>query len=65
MNNLKLFEKAMSINMATTDELNEQRSNLFEKLIQAGADPDDLLTMNSITIELTIRDLTKRLVEEL
>ena len=52
---------AMDIHGRTTEVLIKNRSELFEKLLDMGVDPNDLVELTSISIELAIRDLREEL----
>lgn len=57
----KTMKYAMDIHGRTTEVLNQNRSELFEKLLDMGVDPNDLVELTSISIELAIRDLREEL----
>ena len=59
------MEFAMEIRGKGTEELNSMRSDIFDYLIGLGADPNQLLTLSAIDIELTVRDLEQKLTERL
>lgn len=42
-------------------ELSEMRTQIFDYLLGLGADPNVVLTLNTIDIELAIRDFKKEL----
>ena len=48
---------AMDIHGRTTEVLIQNRNELFGKLLDMGVDPNDLVELTSISIELAIRDL--------
>ena len=52
---------AMNIREKTTEELVRNRTELFDKLLDMGVDPDDLIELISDSIELSIRDFIKEL----
>ena len=56
---------AMEIHGKDTEELNSMRSDIFDYLIGLGADPNQILTLSAIDIELTVRDLEQKLTERL
>ena len=59
------IEFAMEIRGKDTEELNSMRSDIFDYLIGLGADPNQILTLSTIDIELTVRDLEQKLTERL
>ena len=59
------MEFAMEIRGKDTKELNSMRSDIFDYLIGLGADPNQILTLSTIDIELTVRDLEQKLTERL
>ena len=59
------MEFAMEIRGKDTKELNSMRSDIFDYLIGLGADPNQILTLSTIDIELTVRDLEQKLTEGL
>ena len=59
------MEFAMEIRGKDTGELNSMRSDIFDYLIGLGADPNQILTLSAIDIELTVRDLEQKLTERL
>ena len=59
------MEFAMEIHGKGTEELNSMRSDIFDYLIGLGADPNQILTLSTIDIELTVRDLEQKLTERL
>ena len=59
------MEFAMEIRGKDTEELNSMRSDIFDYLIGLGADPNQILTLSTIDIELTVRDLEQKLTERL
>ena len=59
------MEFAMKIHGKDTEELNSMRSDIFNYLIGLGADPNQILTLSTIDIELTVRDLEQKLTERL
>ena len=59
------MEFAMKIHGKDTEELNSMRSDIFDYLIGLGADPNQILTLSTIDIELTVRDLERKLTERL
>ena len=54
-------EIAMELHKKRTDELIGRRIEIFDYLLATGADPDTVLELQSIQIELTIRDYNRRL----
>ena len=56
---------AMEIHGKDTEELNSIRSDIFDYLIGLGADPEKVLTLSTIDIELTVRDMKQKLTERL
>ena len=59
------MEFAMEIRGKDAEELNSMRSDIFDYLIGLGADPNQILTLSTIDIELTVRDLEQKLTERL
>ena len=59
------MEFAMEIRGKDTEELNSMRSDIFDYLIGLGADPNQILTLSTIDIELTVRDFEQKLTERL
>ena len=59
------IEFAMEIRGKDTEELNSMTSDIFNYLIGLGADPNQILTLSTIDIELTVRDLEQKLTERL
>ena len=62
---MNTIEFAMEIRGKDTEELNSMRSDIFDYLIGLGADPNRILTLSTIDIELTVRDLEQKLTERL
>ena len=62
---MNTIEFAMDIRGKDTEELNSMRSDIFDYLIGLGADPNQILTLSAIDIELTVRDLEQKLTERL
>ena len=56
---------AMEIHGKDTEELNSMRSDIFDYLIGLGADPDKVLLLSAIDIELSIRDFNQQFKESL
>ena len=59
------MEFAMEIHGKGTEELNSMRSDIFDYLIGLGADPDKVLTLSTIDIELTTRDMKQKIEKDL
>lgn len=59
------MEFAMEIHGKDTEELNSMRSDIFDYLIGLGADPDKVLTLSTIDIELTTRDMKQHFEKSL
>ena len=59
------MEFAMKIHGKDTEELNSIRSDIFDYLIGLGADPNQVLTLSTIDIELTTRDMKEKIVKDL
>lgn len=59
------MEFAMEIHGKGTEELNSMRSDIFDYLIGLGADPNKVLTLSTIDIELTTRDINQQFKESL
>ena len=59
------MEFAMEIHGKDSEELNSIRSDIFDYLIGLGADPEKVLTLSTIDIELTVRDMKQKLTERL
>ena len=62
---MNTIEFAMEIRGKDTEELNSMRSDIFDYLLGLGADPNQILTLTTIDIELTVRDLEQKLTERL
>ena len=56
---------AMEIHGKDTEELNSMRSDIFDYLIGLGADPNQILTLSAIDIELTVRDMKQKIEKDL
>ena len=56
---------AMEIHGKDTEELNSMRSDIFDYLISLGADPNQILTLSAIDMELAIRDFNQQFKESL
>ena len=56
---------AIEIHGKDTEELNSIRSDIFDYLIGLGADPDKVLTLSTIDIELTTRDIKQHFEKDL
>ena len=56
---------AMEIHGKDTEELNSIRSDIFDYLIGLGADPNQLLTLCAIDIELATRNMTQKIEKDL
>ena len=59
------MEFAMEIRGKDTEELNSIRSDIFDYLISLGADPNQILTLSAIDVELAIRDFNQQFKESL
>ena len=59
------MEFAMEIRGKDTEELNSMRSDIFDYLIGLGADPNQILTLSAIDIELTVRDMKQKIEKDL
>ena len=59
------MEFAMKIHGKDTEELISIRSDIFDYLIGLGADPEKVLTLSTIDIELTTRDINQQFKESL
>ena len=59
------MEFAMEIRGKDTEELNSMRSDIFDYLIGLGADPNLLLTLSTIDMELTARDIKQHFEKDL
>ena len=59
------MEFAMEIRGKDTKELNSMRSDIFDYLIGLGADPEKVLTLSTIDIELTTRDIKQKIEKDL
>ena len=59
------MEFAMEIHGKDTEELNSMRSDIFDYLIGLGADPNQILTLSAIDIELTVRDMKQKIEKDL
>ena len=59
------MEFAMEIHGKDTEELNSIRSDIFDYLIGLGADPEKVLTLSTIDIELTTRDIKQKIEKDL
>ena len=59
------MEFVMEIRGKDTEELNSMRSDIFDYLIGLGADPDKVLTLSTIDIELTVRDMKQKIEKDL
>ena len=59
------MEFAMEIRGKDTEELNSIRSDIFDYLISLGADPNQILTLSAIDMELAIRDFNQQFKESL
>lgn len=59
------MEFAMEIHGKGTEELNSMRNDIFDYLIGLGADPDKVLTLSTIDIELTTRDMKQKIEKDL
>lgn len=55
------MEYAMDIHGRTTEVLIQNRNELFDKLLDMGVDPNDLIELIGVSIELAMRDLRERL----
>ena len=59
------MESAMEILGKDTEELNSMRSDIFDYLLGLGADPNQILTLSAIDIELTVRDMKQKIEKDL
>ena len=59
------MEFAMKIHGKDTEELISMRSDIFDYLIGLGADPEKVLTLSTIDIELTTRDIKQHFEKSL
>ena len=59
------MEFAMKIHGKDTEELNSMRSDIYDYLIGLGADPNQILTLTTIDIELTTRDIKQHFEKSL
>lgn len=59
------MEFAMEIHGKDTEELNSMRSDIYDYLIGLGADPNQILTLTTIDIELTVRGFNQQLRKDL
>ena len=59
------MEFAMEIRGKDTKELNSMRSDIFDYLIGLGADPNQILTLSVIDMELTARDMKQKIEKDL
>ena len=59
------MEFAMEIRGKDTEELNSMRSDIFDYLIGLGADPEKVLTLSTIDIELTTREIKQKIEKDL
>ena len=59
------MEFVMEIRGKDTEELNSMRSDIFDYLIGLGADPNQILTLSAIDMELAIRDFNQQFKESL
>ena len=55
------MKHAIDIHGRTTEVLIQNRSELFEKLLDMGVDPNDLAELIGVSIELFMRDFIKEL----
>ena len=62
---MNTIEFAMEIRGKDTEELNSMRSDIFDYLIGLGADPEKVLTLSTIDIELTTRDIKQKIEKDL
>ena len=62
---MNTIEFAMEIRGKDTEELNSKESNIFDYLIGLGADPNRVLTLSAIDMELAIRDFNQQFKETL
>ena len=53
-------EFAMEIHGKDTEELNSMRSDILDYLIGLGADPNKVMTLCTIDMELAIRDFKQQ-----
>ena len=54
-------EYAIEIHKKDDTTLNNRRSEIFDYLLGLGVDPNMIMELNAIDIELTIRDFKKKL----
>ena len=54
-------EIAMELHKKRTDELIGRRIEIFDYLLAIGADPDTVLELQSIQIEITIRSYNEKM----
>ena len=59
------MEFAMEMHRKDTEELNSMRSDILDYLIGLGADPNRILTLSAIDMELAIRDFNQQFKETL
>ena len=62
---MNTIEFAMEIGGKDTEELKSIRSDIFNYLIGLGADPNRILTLSAIDMELAIRDFNQQFKETL
>ena len=59
------MEFVMEIRGKDTEELNSMRSDIFDYLLGLGADPNQILTLSVIDMELTARDMKQKIEKDL
>lgn len=62
---MNTIEFAMEIRGKDTEELNSMRSDIFDYLIGLGADPEKVLTLSTIDMELIARDMKQHFEKSL
>lgn len=62
---MNTIEFAMEIRGKDTEELNSMRSDIFDYLIGLGADPEKVLTLSTIDMELIARDMKQKIEKDL
>ena len=62
---MNTIEFAMEIRGKDSEELNSMRSDIFDYLIGLGADPNQILTLSVIDMELTARDMKQKIEKDL
>lgn len=59
------MEIAMEIHGKDDEELKNMRGNILIYLLGLGADPEKVLTLSTIDIELTVRDMKQKIEKDL